>query len=173
MKFSQNTFVIFDAELAESQKACTKMDRFVASPQPFSTLESAVTKAECLFTHFIIEHNLPIAAADHAGKLFREMFVNVDGHPPADVIKGFACGRTKTTCIVKELAHQERTKLIKSMQTGPFSIATDGSNDRGKEKLYPIIVIYPDHETGTLHQALLGLLDLASERSTGSNIARL
>ena len=31
-------------------------------------------RAEVHFTHFLVEHNLPLSAADHAGKLFRKMF---------------------------------------------------------------------------------------------------
>ena len=33
-----------------------------------------VTRAETLFTEFIIEHSLPLSVADHAGFLFRKMF---------------------------------------------------------------------------------------------------
>lgn len=33
-----------------------------------------VTRAELLFTSFLIEHNVAISAADHAGSLFRIMF---------------------------------------------------------------------------------------------------
>lgn len=36
--------------------------------------DTTVIKAECLFTRFIIEHNLPIAVADHAKLLFTAMF---------------------------------------------------------------------------------------------------
>jgi len=36
--------------------------------------DTDVTKAEMLFTHFLVEHNIPIAVADHAGPLFKEMF---------------------------------------------------------------------------------------------------
>ena len=31
-------------------------------------------KAELQFTNFLIEHNLPLATADHAGPLFRATF---------------------------------------------------------------------------------------------------
>ena len=33
-----------------------------------------VTRAEALFTEFLVEHNIPLACADHAGPLFKKMF---------------------------------------------------------------------------------------------------
>ena len=36
--------------------------------------DTDVTKAEMLFTHFLVEHNIPIAVADHARPLLKEMF---------------------------------------------------------------------------------------------------
>ena len=38
------------------------------------------------------------------------------------------------------LAFVFREELIASMQTLPFSICIDGSNDQGIEKMYPILV---------------------------------
>ena len=34
----------------------------------------SVTRADTLFTEYIIEHNLPLACADRAGPIFRKMF---------------------------------------------------------------------------------------------------
>lgn len=33
--------------------------------------ENAIIKAEMLFTHFVIEHNMQIASIDHAGRCFQ------------------------------------------------------------------------------------------------------
>lgn len=35
----------------------------------------SVIRAEVLFTEFIVEHNLPIACADHAAPLFRKLLI--------------------------------------------------------------------------------------------------
>jgi hypothetical protein len=39
-----------------------------------SDLSDQVTTAELLFTDFLVEHNIPLAAADHSSKLFSQMF---------------------------------------------------------------------------------------------------
>jgi len=36
-----------------------------------------VMRAEALFTEFIVEHTIPLACADHAGLLFRKMFLGM------------------------------------------------------------------------------------------------
>ena len=38
--------------------------------------ELYVINAESLFARFITEHNLPIAATDHANELFKKMFLD-------------------------------------------------------------------------------------------------
>ena len=48
---------------------------------------------------FIVEHNLPIAVADHAGPLFRKMF------PDSKVASKYGCARTKTSAIIGELSN--------------------------------------------------------------------
>ena len=45
-----------------------------SSPQPLDNFQSSITMAETLFANFIVEHNLPVAVADHANKLFKCMF---------------------------------------------------------------------------------------------------
>ena len=57
-----------------------------------------VIKAESLFIKFIIEHNLPISVADHAGNLFKRMF------PDSKIAGKYKCARTKTTELIKTFA---------------------------------------------------------------------
>ena len=47
--------------------------------------------ANATFTGFLCEHNLPIATAEHSGKLFTIMF------PDSKIAQKYAGGRTKTT----------------------------------------------------------------------------
>ena len=61
--------------------------------------ESDVMRAEMLFSSFIIEHNIPIASTEHAGPLFRTMF------PDSSTAKKYASARTKTTAVIKWMAH--------------------------------------------------------------------
>ena len=50
-------------------------------PQSVSdTSTDAITKAEGLFTMFLVEHQLPLAAADHFSKLVKEMFPSMKVH---------------------------------------------------------------------------------------------
>ena len=132
-------------------------------------LKQDVMEAEMKFTSFLVEHNCPLAAADHAGKLFRSMFSSSSHNSPREIINNYACGRTKTTAVVKELARQETHSLISQMKSAPFSIGTDGSNDKS-DKLFPIIVrMEKDCQVVT---ELLSLLELKG-RGTGQNIAEL
>ena len=110
--------------------------------------------AEVKFTTFLIEHNVPLAAADHAGPLFRSMF------PDSQTASLYGCGRTKTTAIVKALSQESANAVTNNMISGPFSMATDGSNDGSastKDQLYPIIIRYVDPETGLVKPMLLSM----------------
>ena len=46
-----------------------------------------------------------------------------------------------------------RSELVTAMKSGPYSISTDGSNDNGITKMYPIVVTIPT-ETGIRTQFL-------------------
>lgn len=93
----------------------------------------SVMRAETLFTSFLVEHSLPLATADHAGKLFRKMF------PDSKIAKDYSCGRTKTGFVVKTLADDAVTQASKHMKGGPFILGTDGSQEGG-DKLFPIVI---------------------------------
>ena len=54
-----------------------------------SNLNQKVVKAKLLFSGFLVEHELPLATANHAAKLFRNMF------PDSKIVSKYRCGRTK------------------------------------------------------------------------------
>ena len=117
-------------------------------------------RAETLFTSFLVEHNVPLAVADHAGPIFRKMF------PDSAVAKNYGCARTKTSYIVKTLANDDEETIAKIMKTSPYSIATDGSTDYDDVKMYPIVVRYFD-----FNNVVTVLLKLVESRdSTGKGI---
>ncbi len=62
----------------------------------FDDAKKATIRQECLMACFIIEHNLPIQLSDHFSMLIKVMC-------PRDA-KDFACKRTKTTFIIKEIS---------------------------------------------------------------------
>ena len=104
--------------------------------------EEDVTKAEPLFTGFIWEHNLPIAATDHAGPLFKKMF------PDSKIASKYSCARTKTTAVLGELSKQTSASIAEKARSCPFSLATDGSNDGEDAQLYPASISVFNETTG-------------------------
>ena len=58
-----------------------------------SDWDQNITKAELLFAGFLVEHNLPLAIADHAGNLFKATF------PDLKIANKYKSGRTKTSHI--------------------------------------------------------------------------
>ena len=54
---------------------------------------------------------------------------------------GYASGRTKTISILNgAVAPELKQTLVSQLQSGPFSMCIDGSNDTGLEKMNPITV---------------------------------
>ena len=43
---------------------------------------------------FLVEHNLPIAVADHIAPLVKDIF------PDSKIALGYSCGKTKASCIL-------------------------------------------------------------------------
>ena len=58
-------------------------------------LEHKTVSAEMKFARFVVEHNLPIAVADHVTKLLPRMF------PDSEIAQKFQCSWTKTTALIK------------------------------------------------------------------------
>lgn len=116
-----------------------------------TTNNSATIRAECLFTAFLVEHNIPIAASDHTGKLFRAMF------PDSAIAKTFRCGRTKSTQIIKNafLPHALQ-KIIHCMQTQLFTLAVDASSDELTKELV-LLVRYFDDSVGHVQMSFYDL----------------
>ena len=90
-----------NVELAKSISKAPISNFFVRS----TPLDDAVTRAEVLFTGFLVEHNIALAASDHASKLFKAMFIQ-PGVSSAEIIQKYACARTKTTAVMKDREKQ-------------------------------------------------------------------
>lgn len=59
------------------------------------------------------------------------------------IAEGFACGRTKTTAIVKcALAPALNAEIVPECQKSPFTILCDGGNDVIEKKYFAIMVRY-------------------------------
>ena len=66
--------------------------------------------------------------------------------PDSKITKSYKSARTKTRAIVNVLAEQARLETVTLVKEIHFSISTDGSNDKGSEQLYPILVRYHDKQ---------------------------
>eukprot|EP00745_Piridium_sociabile_P033690 TRINITY_DN57899_c0_g1_i1.p1 TRINITY_DN57899_c0_g1~~TRINITY_DN57899_c0_g1_i1.p1 ORF type:complete len:405 (+),score=95.04 TRINITY_DN57899_c0_g1_i1:479-1693(+) len=137
----------------------SKLTTFFTSKTP-SAGESSVIRAETLFTHFLVEHNIALSAADHAGRLFREMFAD------SKIAQAYSSGRTKTTEIVKACGKEISTQLAEDMRNGPFVLGTDGSQE-GAEKYFPIVVTV---ERGFKHHTELLSIPTCDGPATGEAI---
>ena len=76
--------------------------------------------------------------AEHSGKLFKIMF------PDSKIAQKYACGRTKTThmlrgAVAKESVDNLKTLLNQSDLTKWFGTATDGSRDEN-DKFLPVLI---------------------------------
>lgn len=83
----------------------------------------------------LVQHNIPLSFADHLNPLLRDIF------PDTLTAKAYASASTKTTWIINgSLAPYYKSSLVELMKSQPYSIAIDGSNDSGVEKMNPITV---------------------------------
>jgi hypothetical protein len=140
------------------------MGKFVSSSNKTDLPRSI--RAEVMLTDFVLEHNLPLAVADHATSLVKKMF------PDSTIAEDFKCRRTKMTEIVKTLADNDKKIIVDNLQGNVFSLATDGSNDMEDKKLYPILVRYFDNTICEVVTVLLALKE-CNKASTGENIFKL
>ena len=99
---------------------------------------------------FLAKHNIPFLASDHATRLFPKIF------PNSKIAKSFACGRTKTTAIVKgALAPTFLQATVESMSY-PFSVMMDESNDKTNKSCIILVRAF-DSQTSKVHTRFLDM----------------
>ena len=90
------------------------------------SFQNKVTRAEVMVSNFIVQHNLPLATADHLGPLFKIIF------PDIKIASPYSSARTKTTAIVNEAFGTHcHDFIVQHCQNYPYGCGTDGSNDTG------------------------------------------
>ena len=90
------------------------------------SFQNKVTRAEVMVSNFIVQHNLPLATADHLGRLFKIIF------PDIKIASSYSSARTKTTAIVNEAFGTHcHDFIVQHCQNYPYGCGTDGSNDTG------------------------------------------
>ncbi|KAJ4927999.1 hypothetical protein JOQ06_015799 [Pogonophryne albipinna] len=113
------------------------MNMFIQGPQSteMGQLETHTRRAEVKVAMTMVQHNIPLAFSDHLSPLFKECF------PDSKIAQKYSSARTKTTAIINKcVAPYFMDELVKNLCDHPFSLATDGSNDTGREKLNPLTV---------------------------------
>lgn len=93
----------------------------------------------------LVQHNIPLAFTNHLSPLLKSAF------PDSEIAKSYASASTKTTCIINgALAPHFKSALIEAMKHNPYSLAIDGSNDSGIEKMNPMTVRLYEPSTGRI-----------------------
>ena len=90
--------------------------------------------------------------SDHLSPLLKDIFDD------SEISKGYACARTKYTCILNgSLVPYFKADLVDKMISSPYSIAIDGSNDNDLRKMYPLTVRFYNEKLGEVTTQLLDM----------------
>lgn len=111
------------------------------APATASSLQMDTTRAEVMMVDLITELNLPFSALDVFNKALPIMFKD------SKIASQFQCGRSKGTAVVREIAAKTSLTLAERLKQRPFTLSTDGSNDSGDKKLFPLVVRTVDPDT--------------------------
>ncbi len=115
-------------------------------------------KAEVKIANGLVQHNIPIAFSNHLSPLLRSVF------PDSKIAKSCASASTKTTCIINgALAPHFKSALIEAMKSRPYSLAVDGSNDSGNEKINLITVRIYERDVGKIVTRFLDMCPTTSK----------
>ena len=112
------------------------------------------TRAEIKIANALVQNNIPLAFTD------------------SDIARGYAAASTKTTCLVNgSLSPHFKSALVNTMKIQPFSVAVDGSNDTGLEKMNPMTVRLYDVNQGSIVTRFLDMcLTKGTESATAASI---
>ncbi|XP_063053561.1 zinc finger BED domain-containing protein 5-like [Engraulis encrasicolus] len=120
----------------ERSLECSKsIDSFLCRRTEELNLEAQTRRAEIKVAVVMVNHNIPLAFADHLSPLFKECF------PDSKIARKYASARTKTAAIINgAVSPYMLAELVTHLREKPFSLSTDGSNDTGMEKMNPITI---------------------------------
>ena len=137
-------------KLASFQNQSKPISSFL--PGANNTLNDKIITAETLFSNFVAEHNLPFAISDYFTKLCKKMFTD------SEIANGFACGRTKTTQIVKRaVAPDLLDDVVQKCMSHLFTTMCDKSNVYGNAKCFIILVRVFDNNLGSTQTRFLDM----------------
>ncbi|XP_047202548.1 uncharacterized protein LOC124856284 isoform X3 [Girardinichthys multiradiatus] len=98
-------------------------------------LEAQTRRAEVKVAVTLVQHDIPLAFSDHLSPLFKHCF------PDSRIASKYSSARTKTTAIINKcVAPYLMNEMARNLTKQPFSLAIEGSNNIGKEKMKPLTV---------------------------------
>ena len=84
------------------------------------SISKKVIKAEVMVTNFLVQHDLPLATADHLGLLFKDIFTD------SKIAESYMSGCTKTTAMLNlSMAPHCHSYLVDHCQSHPYSLGID------------------------------------------------
>ena len=122
-------------------------------------LDQKAVKTKLLFPGFLVEHELPLNTADHAAKLFRNMF------PDSKIRNKYRSGRTKTAHMLSGAVSKQITNDLKEelLLTPWYRLATDRRSDEDN-KLLAVSVRHVENDSGLIPTSVLEIPNI----NTGS-----
>ena len=105
--------------------------------------------------NFLVQHNIPLSVTDHLNPLFKNIF------PDSSVAKALHQLELKQHVLSMDLFLQ--TSKLEAMQSSPYALAIDGSNDNGLEKMNPLTVRIFDLEDKKVITNLLDMCLISGE----------
>ena len=88
--------------------------------------------------------------------------------PDSKIASKFQCGHTKAAALIHHQANERFNSVASAICNAPFSLSTDGSNDR-IDKMYPAVIRYIGTD-GLCHVALLSVPCVMEHSCSGENI---
>lgn len=100
-----------------------------------TTEKRSVQNLELQLSAFIAEHNLPFSCMDHLTLLLKSSI------PDSKVTPNLSCGRTKTTCLVKNVLGRTQFEFVCNiLRHQKFSLCIDESTDIGNKKSLCLVI---------------------------------
>lgn len=119
---------------AESRGSANIASMFKSiSANSTNSSSASILRAEAMVAEFIAKHNLSLSVADELVPLIKK--ISATGFA-----KDMRCGRSKATALLNGISVISQESIVKRMRIGPFTLSTDGSNDMGSSKLFPLVV---------------------------------
>ena len=152
--------------LSKQKASMPSLNNFFKTDKKSNDKETDVIAAEVAMVDLVVELNLPLSTLDKINKVVKKVFKD------SDIAKNFQCARSKGTAIVKEISAKATLSLGERISRQPFTVSTDGSNDAGCHKLYPLVIKSVSPDTLEVSSEILSI-PICEGSSTGENIFNL